>query len=46
MGMPSDGRPEPSLSEEVRSSALLFGLALGTTAASVAVVQLLLKVLS
>ena len=41
-----DGRPEPSLSEEVRSSALLFGLALGTTACTVAIAQLMVKVLS
>jgi hypothetical protein len=46
MVMPADERSEPSLSEEFRSSALLFGLALGTTAGTVAVAQLLVKVLS
>ena len=39
-------RPEPTLFEELRSSALLFGLALGTTAATVGGTQLLLKALT
>ena len=38
--------PEPTLMEELRSSALLFGLAVATTAGSVAGAQLLLRALS
>lgn len=38
--------PEQTLLEELRSSALLFGLALGATAGTVGVAQLLLKALA
>jgi hypothetical protein len=39
-------RPEPTLMEELRSSAMLFGLAVATTAGSVGCAQLLLRALS
>jgi hypothetical protein len=46
MKIAAAARPEPTLLEELRSSALLFGLALGTTAVTVAGTQLLLKALT
>jgi hypothetical protein len=38
--------PEPSLAAELRSSALLFGLAIGCTAGAVGLTQLALRVLA
>jgi hypothetical protein len=37
--------PEPTLGAELRSSALLFGMAIACTAGAVGATQLLLKVL-
>jgi hypothetical protein len=39
-------RPEPTLLEELRATAMLFGVAVATTAGTVAGTQLLLKALS
>ena len=38
--------PEPSLASELRSSALLFGLAIACTAGAVGMTQLAIRVLS
>lgn len=45
MDVPAAGLPEPTLLEELRSSVLLFALALGTTGGAVLATRLLLRVL-
>jgi hypothetical protein len=46
MGVPAEARSEPTLAEELRSSAMLFAMALATTVGTVVLTRLLLKVIS
>jgi hypothetical protein len=45
MDMPASGLPEPTLLQELRSSMMLFAIALGTTGGTVVATRLLLRVL-
>ena len=45
MDMQAAGLPEPTLLQELRSSVLLFAIALGTTGGTVVATRLLLRVL-
>jgi hypothetical protein len=45
MDLPAAALPEPTLLQELRSSVLLFAIALGTTGGTVVATRLLLRVL-